>query len=1457
MLSKTHQRKMFLGGYVYGNQNQNNPPSSARGSIWGSAYSPFRNTNMPLQDITMSTTLPLTNGTNSKSSGKNSPVSGVVEGVPGMASTGIGRTMKEYEDQLGALKKENFNLKLRIYFLEERMGITSADEGAIKKNIELKVTIRVPSSSSSSNINSSSSSSSSIELVIVVVVVVEVESLRKELAEKQELLSQAAKAFELIEEQKEVSSRNQAQYEQSLEKERERIVQLEKELEEYRDRATDASIFYKEAFGVTPEQALENEDKLHQMEELVASLEAEVRQISGSLEEEREWAQELECERDQFRDRLETEIQLRENLATERLRDIDELRERVRELEDQVFKKDNIVQQYKSELSEKDRALKEKNTLLDEKCKAYEDICSVSDRRKRQIDQLRISVKARDDALTDLNNKHRTLLSQFENGYTKRSPVSSPSTVNPFIESVSPRIAQKLTCLQGSTNNDSVAFERETTNKERLIKVKSPTIMMMTSMDDQKDTEELAKELQEKEQELKRHEEEKKQLILKLCNVQKLAEVTDQKFKKMEGEHQKAVKMIQGFLERQEQLEDKIAKKERKIEELEAELNSRSSGYDEDIKSRRRDHQSARKDYSVEITENPERDDNTNQQRFEEMEAKINDLRDQIETIKAEKHRLEKQIQVESEELKERLNDKDQRIEFLELEKNTMKEELQDKITELDKLKQANVEITPNDESFDSSAQQELIQELDLRKAEVIEKNKIIDQLSKELQVKTYNLQKLVNTELWSKNKEIAKLHNHMTANNQLDRSRSKTDIPQESASTHFETLIKELNDIGIKVSFTNEVIQLNYVNGDESMDVKTITEYIQTLAEKKNELEKEVDYLNWLKLVTKPDITAEIDNCENESERTRRYCELLRSHLKDLVKLMKDILKNANLLDAINQDHNQIILDVLLSSNIFSDDFAQVLEEMSKRVITFDHNKNPIDENNEKIENAVKKCYSENILDLAKNHTTTQSDSEAFSEPDRIVSMARIGLQEIQHKSVNRSRFSKHTKTFSDSEDSMDYIPYHKTYQDDLHDLDANHNIQELKETNNLLYSELSALRNDLTTKVSYDIIFDDKLVPLILKLEKSQKVCERLQVSLDKRIHECHVLRKESKQNSIRKAQLEKKIIDVESMVAEMTKQKADLQQYKENTEKKTAEMLMVLKRENDRLRSKIRTMEEDSETAKAKISALTKELDHLTLLHSQILVENTKLTNEKLRLEQEVRKTDNRYDVSVRLMQDKFNKEISDLNQINDSHRARVEELEATNKELRRHVAVCDASDSAPSSSGVSSIPTDSTLKQACEEIIQEYQNYNASQYWQPINYQTLGGRSKSSCSPDLGIESDATVNTIRPLQDTLKITESMTNLLSDEDNGNRNAATREVDSDSPLPIEGLDEIETLKQENETLKRRLMKTRRALEDTFQHLSTSNKNKKNVEKAITKQLMITKSILKKTRTYDETFEN
>ncbi|XP_076754592.1 phosphodiesterase 4D interacting protein centrosomin isoform X2 [Xylocopa sonorina] len=1368
----------------------------------------FDVTNLSLQDITMGQAPSIMIGTNARSPGKTSPT-GLIGTRDG---TGIGRTMKEYEDQLEALKKENFNLKLRIYFLEERMGITSADENAIKKNIELKV---------------------------------EIESLRKELVEKQELLSQAAKAFELIEEQKEASSRNQAQYQQSLENEREKIRKLEKELAEYQEKVNDASIYYKEAFGITPEKALENEEKLHQMEELVASLEAEVKQVTSSLDEERVWAQELESERDEFRERLEAETRLRENLDAERLQDIESLREKVKELEEQLLKRETHVQQCRNELLEKERVIKEKSSQLDEKCRMYEELNVVSEKRKKQVDQLRTSIKTRDDALTDLNNKHRALLSQFENGYAKRSPPSSPSTMNPIEDPLLARMGQKITCVQGTTKRGNTCLDWEP-NRERSTRVKSPIQALGGEV---KDVRDLIKELEERDNELKRQEEARKQLVLKLCNMQKHVETTDYKLKKLEGEHEKAIKTIQGFMERQQQLENAKKRKEQKIMELEIELNRLREC--ENVKTARDGHnQFVRRDFSADVTDDPERDP-SNQQRFDEMEAKINDLRDQIEIIKAEKSRLEKQIEVESEELQGRLQDREQKIEVLETEKQTIKEQLQDKARELDELK-----VVTKHEPEEAIERDELLRELKLRDAEIDEKNQKIEQLSKELQVKTQNLQKLVNTELWSKNKEIAKLHNHMTASHCQERSRNKSDVGQESASGQLSSLIKELNDVGIKVTFTNEVIQLNYVDGNEPIDVKTITDYVQKLVAQKNELEKEVDYLKWLKLVSKPDIATEIDGCgDNQTERAKKYCELLRTHLKDLVKFMKEMLKNVDYADTIGNERKRIVFDVLMSSKILSDDFVNALEGISMNGdLAFDM----LDEVNlRSMENSVKKSRSENLVSGTKNQASTQSDSEAFSEPDRTVSMARIGLQETHQKSLNRSRFSKYTKTFTDSEDSLEYVPYHKTYQNDLNDSEANHQIQELKETNALLYTELSALRNELTNNVSFDCTFDEKISPLILKLEKSQKYCEKLQSALERKVHEAHALKKENKQNCARRAQMEKKLADLENMATEMNKQKADLMHYKENTERKTADMLITLNRENDALRTRIKKLEDENEAAKASISALTKDLDHLTLSHSQILVENTKLTNDKLRLEQEVRKTESRCDMTVRSIHDKFNKEISDLNQINETQRARLQEMEMTNKELRRHVAVCEASDSAPSSSGVSSIPTDAILKQTCEDIMQEYQAYNNSQYWLPISYPTLGGRSKTSCSPDLGIESDAAVTTMRPLKDTLKITESMTNLLSDEDINNGNRPVREVDSESPLPIEGLDEVEALKQENETLKRRLVKTRRALEDTFQHLSASNKNKKNVEKAITKQLQITKSILKKTRTYEEPLDN
>ncbi|XP_043309876.1 CDK5 regulatory subunit-associated protein 2 isoform X6 [Cervus canadensis] len=101
-----------------------------------------------------------------------SPVAGLGNGVlPNVSEEKVSptraRNMKDFENQITELKKENFNLKLRIYFLEERMQqeFDGPTERVCRTNIELKV---------------------------------EVESLKRELQERERLLIKASKAVESL-----------------------------------------------------------------------------------------------------------------------------------------------------------------------------------------------------------------------------------------------------------------------------------------------------------------------------------------------------------------------------------------------------------------------------------------------------------------------------------------------------------------------------------------------------------------------------------------------------------------------------------------------------------------------------------------------------------------------------------------------------------------------------------------------------------------------------------------------------------------------------------------------------------------------------------------------------------------------------------------------------------------------------------------------------------------------------------------------------------------------------------------------------------------------------------------------------------------------------------------------------------------------------------------------------------
>jgi 2C-methyl-D-erythritol 2,4-cyclodiphosphate synthase len=87
-----------------------------------------------------------------------------------------------------------------------------------------------------------------------------------------------------------------------------------------------------------------------------------------------------------------------------------------------------------------------------------------------------------------------------------------------------------------------------------------------------------------------------------------------------------------------------------------------------------------------------------------------------------------------------------------------------------------------------------------------------------------------------------------------------------------------------------------------------------------------------------------------------------------------------------------------------------------------------------------------------------------------------------------------------------------------------------------------------------------NSKLLMLLTRVEKIWSHFEKLQNTLKKKI------KKESKQNNIRKIQLEKKNLEEENISIEVAKQKAELLQYKNKIDKNVTELLISLNSENE---------------------------------------------------------------------------------------------------------------------------------------------------------------------------------------------------------------------------------------------------------------------------------------------------
>ncbi|KAI5612920.1 myomegalin isoform X4 [Silurus asotus] len=362
-------------------------------------------------------------------------------------------TMKDYENQITALKKENFNLKLRIYFLEEHVQQKCDDstEELYKTNIELKV---------------------------------EVESMKRDLAEKQELLVSASKALESLanrdsgeglreRSQREINSLREAfdarikDLEESLrcaeeevekmatiaEQEKLRSLGLEKELKAAVQSGPSHSA------GTTPEldhklqEALQEKDQLieHfkesiknqnalieelqkkdqyqpiaeqvvQLNTLIDRKNAEVQALKDELDREREKAEKENkvcvVKQDELNLLQQKTRQLAEELNSAK-RSSQTLRHRLEEIE-----RENKTLSGQLEERESDLAAQKKNAL--KRDKTIQGLSILLKEKERQVDELYGNLEEKDQALTKAREAlHKAQLQKYQGGEEQQALLQS------------------------------------------------------------------------------------------------------------------------------------------------------------------------------------------------------------------------------------------------------------------------------------------------------------------------------------------------------------------------------------------------------------------------------------------------------------------------------------------------------------------------------------------------------------------------------------------------------------------------------------------------------------------------------------------------------------------------------------------------------------------------------------------------------------------------------------------------------------------------------------------------------------------------------------------------------------------------------------------------------------------------------------------------------------------------
>ncbi|XP_016973250.1 centrosomin isoform X2 [Drosophila rhopaloa] len=748
----------------------------------------------------------------------------------------------------------------------------------------------------------------------------------------------------------------------------------------------------------------------------------------------------------------------------------------------------------------------------------------------------------------------------------------------------------------------------------------------------------------------------------------------------------------------------------------------------------------------------------------------------------------------------------------------------------------------------------------------ITEQEEKIKQLQAEVKKKTANLQNLVNKELWEKNREVERL-TKLLANQQ----KTLPQIGEESAG-----------EADLQQSFT----EAEYMRAVERN--KVLQRKVDVLFQRLAEDQQNFAVIGQLRLELQQART-DVETSDKWRLECADVCSVLTNRLEELAGFLNSLLKHKDVLGVLAADRRHAMrkavdrsLDLSKSLNMtlnitgasLADQSLAQLCNLSEILYTEGDVSHKTFNSHEEIHAAssmsptVENLKAENkalkrelekrrstegqqlqrkerrSLPLPSQQLDNQSESEAWSEPDRKVSLARIGLDETsnslaapdqpasesesegracatrQDRNRNSERIAQLEEQIAQKDERVlnvqcQLVELDNRYkQEQLRCLDISQQLEQLRAINAALTADLQAIG-------SHE---DQRMVEMQRQLELKTQQIDQLKLAQSTLTADAQITEMELQAVQQQMQEMEQQHADsVDHLQTQLEQHKVEaVKQLEEHehlhqealerdwvaltTYQEQAQQLLELQRSLDYHQENEKELKQTLVENELATRALKKQLDESTLQASKAVMERTKAYNDKLQLEKRSEELKLQLE-ALKEEQRKFQQKRSNSSDVSQSG--------YTSEEVAVPMGP-------PASLASSSKLT------AAAVVAQRVNN----------------------SSPDLGIESDA------GRISSVELSNAQRAMLKTVELKNECAKTKSEESSSPDSKANLataaataHDCAKVDLENAELRRKLIRTKRAFEDTYEKLRMANKAKAQVEKDIKNQILKTHNVLRNVR--------